>query len=64
MALTGANSVSVNRSPGQTTQQYAEPLALQQYAGVPSSEQVCFLMYVLWLMKRERVKRRGILLQQ
>lgn len=39
MALTGANSVSVNRSPGQTPQQYAVPVALQQYAAVAASEQ-------------------------
>lgn len=39
MALTGASSVSVNRSPGQTPQQYAVPVALQQYAAVAASEQ-------------------------
>ena len=38
MALTGANSVSVNQSPGQTPQQYAVPVALQQYVVVLASK--------------------------
>lgn len=35
----GANSVSVSRSPGQTPQQYAVPVPLQKYAAVAASEQ-------------------------
>ncbi|KAH9331007.1 hypothetical protein KI387_003115, partial [Taxus chinensis] len=38
-ALTGANSVSANRSPGQTPQQYAVAVPLQPYAAVAASEQ-------------------------
>ena len=38
MALIGANSVSINRSPGQTPQQYAVPVDLQQYAAVAASK--------------------------
>uniref|UniRef100_A0A0D6R3F1 RRM domain-containing protein n=1 Tax=Araucaria cunninghamii TaxID=56994 RepID=A0A0D6R3F1_ARACU len=34
-----AGSVSANRSPGQTPQQYAVPVPLQQYAAVAASEQ-------------------------
>ena len=39
MALIGANSVSINWIPGQTPQQYAVPMALQQYAAVAAFEQ-------------------------
>ena len=38
MALIGAYSVSINRSPRETPQQSAVPVALQQYAAVAAFE--------------------------